>query len=224
MSTEQKQEITGLIGKKCGMTRIYNDDGSATPVTVIEISPNRVSQVKSVDNDGYHAIQVTTGTRKKTHLTKPVIGHYAKVNVEPGIGLWEFRLDNAASLKVGDVMDVSLFKAGQYVDVTGTTKGKGYAGVIKRHHFASQDASHGNSLSHRAPGSIGQRQTPGRVFKGKKMGGHLGNKQRTVLSQKIVRIDAERQLLFVKGAVPGCESAYIAIRPAVKRATTQERA
>lgn len=226
MTTKVKSTI-GLVGKKCGMTRIYTEDGMAVPVTVIEVLPNRVTQVKTVKNDGYAAIQVTTGTRKATHLTKPLGGHFAKANVEPGNGLWEFRIEEnqatgegegegTGGFKVGSEVKADIFAVGQYVDVTGVTKGKGFAGVVKRHHFRTQDMTHGNSLSHRAPGSIGQRQSPGRVFKGKRMCGHMGDKQRTVLSQQIIRIDLDRNLVLVKGAVPGSNSAYVIIRPAVK--------
>lgn len=216
MTTKAKSTI-GILGKKCGMTRVYTEDGASIPVTVIEVLPNRVTQVKTVEKDGYAAIQVTTGTRKSTHLTKPEVGHFAKAGVEPGDGLWEFRLDGESEFKVGSELKADLFTAGQYVDVSGITKGKGFAGVIKRHHFSSQDATHGNSLSHRAPGSIGQRQSPGKVFKGKRMCGHMGDKKRTILSQQIVRIDLERNLVLIRGAVPGSQSTYVVIRPAVKK-------
>ncbi len=210
----------GLVGKKCGMTRIFTEDGAAIPVTVIEVQPNRIAQIKTVDNDGYAALQVATGVRKRSRLTKPLAGHYAKAGVEPGYRLHEFRPEQSkelAELTVGAELKVDRFIVGQYVDVTGITKGKGFAGTIKRHHFSSQDASHGNSLSHRVPGSIGQRQSPGKVFKGKKMCGHLGDVKRTILSQQIIRIDAERNLILVKGAVPGSINGYVIIRPAVKK-------
>ncbi|VVC75159.1 50S ribosomal protein L3 [Aquicella siphonis] len=210
----------GLVGKKCGMTRVFTEDGVSIPVTVIEVLPNRITQVKTLDNDGYHAIQVTTGTCKRTSLTKPEAGHFAKAGVEPGCELREFYVEDAKDLDgltVGSEIKVDRFTVGQYVDVTGISKGKGFAGVIKRHHFNSQDASHGNSLSHRAPGSIGQRQSPGKVFKGKRMAGHMGDVVRTILSQQIVRIDAERNLVLVRGAVPGATNAYVVIRPAVKK-------
>jgi large subunit ribosomal protein L3 len=208
----------GLVGKKCGMTRIFTEEGEGIPVTVIEVLPNRVTQIKTVENDGYAAIQITTGTRKRSHVTKPLAGHFAKAGVEPGTGLWEFRIDdNAGDITVGSEIKVDRFSVGQYVDLTGITKGKGFAGVIKRHHFSSQDATHGNSLSHRAPGSIGQRQSPGKVFKNKRMAGHMGDVKRTVLSQPIVRIDAERNLIFVRGAAPGATNAYIILRKAVKK-------
>jgi large subunit ribosomal protein L3 len=209
----------GLVGKKCGMTRIFTDTGAALPVTVIEVTPNRVTQIKTVENDGYNAIQVTTGECKASRLSKGEAGHFAKAGVAPGKKLREFTVEDAAQLAsftVGAEIKVDLFTVGQYIDVTGESKGKGFAGVIKRHHFRMQDATHGNSRSHRAPGSIGQRQSPGKVFKGKKMCGHLGDVQRTILSQEIVRIDVERNLIFVKGAVPGAESGYVVVRPAVK--------
>ncbi|HEY1645128.1 MAG TPA: 50S ribosomal protein L3 [Candidatus Saccharimonadales bacterium] len=222
MKTKVKSAI-GLLGKKCGMTRIYTKEGAAIPVTVIEVLPNRVTHVKTVKSDGYAAIQVTAGTRKPTSLTKPEVGHFAKAGVEPGEGLWEFRGEedgesgSVGGFKVGSELKVDLFSEGQYVDVQSLTKGKGFAGVIKRYHFSSQDATHGNSLSHRAPGSIGQRQSPGKVFKGKKMCGHMGDKVRTILSQQIVRIDLERNLVLIKGAVPGGESTRVVIRPAIKK-------
>jgi len=209
----------GLLGKKCGMTRIYTEDGVGIPVSVIEVLPNRVTQVKTLQNDGYTAIQVTAGTRKRSALTKPEIGHYAKAGVEAGEGLWEFRLDSEENkdIGIGSELKVDIFAVGQYVDVTGVTKGKGFAGTIKRHHFSGQDATHGNSLSHRVPGSIGQRQSPGKVFKGKRMSGHLGDAVRTILSQQVVRIDLERNLILIKGAVPGAQNSYVIIRPAVKK-------
>lgn len=208
----------GLVGKKCGMTRVFTEDGSSIPVTVIEVLPNRVSQVKTVENDGYKAIQITTGARKRSRLSKAEAGHFSKAGVEPGTGLWEFRTENEKDdFSVGSELKVDRFNVGQYVDVTGVSKGKGFAGVIKRYHFSSQDASHGNSLSHRAPGSIGQRQSPGRVFKGKRMCGHMGDVQKTVLTQQIVRIDVERNLVLIKGAVPGSTNAFVVIRPAVKK-------
>ncbi len=207
----------GLVGRKCGMTRVFTEDGVSIPVTVIEVLPNRVTQVKTVENDGYNAIQVTTGIRKRSRVTKPMAGHYAKAGVEPGLGLWEFRVTDATNAPVvGSELKVDLFRVDQMVDVTGTTIGKGYAGTIKRHHFAGQDATHGNSLSHRVPGSIGQRQSPGKVFKGKKMSGHLGNKQRTIQLQKIVRLDLERNLILIRGAVPGATGSDVIIRPSVK--------
>ena len=206
----------GLVGRKCGMTRVFTEDGVSVPVTVIEVLPNRITQVKTVENDGYQAIQITTGARKRSRVSKPEAGHYAKAGVEPGRGLWEFHVDNLEGMAIGSEIKVDQFTAGQKVDVIGTSKGKGFAGVIKRHHFAAQDATHGNSLSHRAPGSIGQRQSPGKVFKGKKMSGHLGDVKRTVLSQKVVRVDLERNLILVKGVIPGAPGGDVVIRPAVK--------
>ncbi|MBV9576062.1 MAG: 50S ribosomal protein L3 [Gammaproteobacteria bacterium] len=210
----------GLVGKKCGMTRIFTEDGGAIPVTVIEVSPNRITQIKTLDNDGYNAIQIATGECKRSRLTKPKAGHFAKAGIEPSSKLREFCVENSKDLEgmvVGSELKLDRFTVGQYVDVTGLTKGKGFAGTIKRHHFNSQDASHGNSVSHRRPGSIGQRQSPGKVFKGKRMAGHLGNAIRTIQSQQIVRIDLERNLILIKGAVPGAVSTYIIIRPAVKK-------
>jgi large subunit ribosomal protein L3 len=213
---EAKKMTLGLVGKKCGMTRVFTEDGSSIPVTVIEILPNKVTQIKTLERDGYQAIQVTTGKRKRSRVRKPAAGHFAKANVEPGRGLWEFRVDNIEGYNIGSELKVDLFSEGQMIDVTGTTKGKGYGGVIKRWHFAAQDATHGNSLSHRAPGSIGQRQSPGKVFKGKKMAGHLGDVQRTILSQRIVKIDHEKNLVLVKGAVPGATGGSVIIRAAIK--------
>jgi large subunit ribosomal protein L3 len=206
----------GLIGRKCGMTRIFTADGESIPVSVIEIQPNRVVQMKNVDKDGYRAVQVTIGQKKASHLDKALIGHYAKAQVEAGLGLWEFRLSEkeGADLAVGGVVKVDVFKSGDMVAVQGVTKGKGFAGVIKRYHFASQDASHGNSLSHRAPGSIGQRQTPGRVFKGKKMAGHLGDVNRTIKNLEVIKIDVERNLLLVKGGIPGAPGGYVVVKSA----------
>lgn len=208
----------GLVGRKCGMTRIFTEDGVSIPVTVIEVEPNRITQIKSEGADGYSAVQVTTGSRKATHLSKASSGQFAKAGVGAGRGLWEFRVDGseASGFNVGDSIQVSIFEAGKKVDVTATSKGKGFAGVIKRWNFAAQDATHGNSLSHRAPGSIGQNQSPGRVFKGKKMAGHMGNRQVTTQSLEIVRVDAEKNLLLVKGAVPGATGADVIVSPAVK--------
>lgn len=208
----------GIIGRKAGMTRLFTEDGVHVPVSVIEATPNRVTQVKSLKSDGYRAIQVTTGTRRASRVRKPQAGQFAKAGVAAGRGLWELRLDEGDTTEYvpGQEVGVGLFEAGQKVDVTGTTIGKGFAGVIKRHHFSSQDATHGNSLSHRAPGSIGQRQTPGRVFKGKRMAGHLGNVRRTAQNLEVVRVDVERNLLLVKGAIPGPEGGDVIVRPAVK--------
>lgn len=209
----------GLVGKKRGMSRVFTEDGRALPVTLIEATPNRVTQVKTADRDGYVAVQVTVGTRRASLLTRPVKGHYANAKVEPGRGLWEFRVrpDDASKYEIGGEIKLEdVFEAGQMVDVAGVSKGKGFAGVIKRHHFRSQDNTHGNSLSHRAPGSIGQNQTPGRVFPGKKMAGHLGNVRRSAMNLEVVRIDAERHVIAVKGAVPGATGGDVILRPAVK--------
>ena len=207
----------GLVGKKSGMTRIFTEDGVSVPVTVIEVSPNRVTQVRSLEKDGYAAIQVTSGERKAKHLTKAEAGHFAKAGVAAGKGLVEFRLaEGDESLEVGAELNVSLFEAGQKIDVTGTSKGKGFQGAVKRWNFRTQDATHGNSLSHRAPGSIGQCQTPGRVFKGKKMAGHMGAERSTVQGLEVVRVDAERNLLLVKGGIPGAPGSQVIVRPAVK--------
>ena len=206
----------GLVGKKCGMTRIFTEDGASVPVTVVEVDPNRVTQVKTAETDGYTAIQVTTGAKKSSRMIKPEAGHFAKAKVEAGRGLWEFRTEEDASFELGQLIGVDLFEQGQKVDVTGQSKGKGFQGGVKRWNFHMQDATHGNSLSHRAPGSIGQCQTPGRVFKGKKMAGHMGAEQVTVQSLEIVRVDAERNLLLIKGAVPGATGADVIVKPAVK--------
>ncbi len=207
-----------LIGRKAGMTRVFNADGASVPVTVIEITPNRVTQVKNAQTDGYRALQVTTGSRKAARVTKPLAGHYAKAAVEAGRGLWEIRLDadEEGDIAVGAELGVDRFTDVVKVDVAGITIGKGFAGTIKRHHFTMGDATHGNSLSHRSPGSIGQRQTPGRVFLGKKMSGHLGNVRRSVQNLDVVRVDKERNLLLVKGAVPGPAGGDVIVRPAVK--------
>lgn len=208
----------GLIGRKAGMTRLFTEDGDSIPVTVIEVQPNRVSQVKSLETDGYSAIQVAFGNRRASRVTKPMAGHYAKAGVEAGECLREFRLEGAegADLAVGAELTVDIFAPGQKVDVRGVTIGRGFAGAIKRHHFAGQDATHGNSLSHRAPGSIGQNQTPGRVFKGKKMAGHLGAANRCTQNLEVVRVDADRQLLLVRGGVPGPTGGRLVVLPSVK--------
>jgi large subunit ribosomal protein L3 len=208
----------GVVGRKVGMTRVFLDDGRAVPVTVIEVEPNFIAQVKTSAVDGYSAIQVTAGARKSSRVNKSAAGHFAKAGVQAGRGLWEFRLDEAqaAERKAGDQVTVGIFEAGQSVDVTGQSKGKGFQGVIKRYNFSMQDATHGNSLSHRAPGSIGQNQTPGRVFKGKKMAGHMGDAQVTVQSLEVVRVDVEKNLLLVKGAVPGATGSDVVVKPAVK--------
>jgi large subunit ribosomal protein L3 len=207
----------GIVGRKCGMTRVFTEDGVSIPVTVIEVDPNRITQVKSDESDGYTAVQVTTGVRRASRVTKSLAGHYAKAGVEAGRGLWEFRLDGSdEQFEVGSTIGVDRFAAGQVVDVTGVSKGKGFQGVIKRWNFSMQDATHGNSLSHRAPGSIGQNQSPGRVFKGKKMAGHMGAEQVTVQNLEVVRVDAERNLLLIKGAVPGAPGGDVIVSPAVK--------
>ncbi len=208
----------GLIGRKAGMTRIFTDEGQSIPVTVIEVEGNRVTQVKTDDVDGYRAVQVAYGSRRASRVSKAAAGHYAKAGVEAGRGLMEFRLADGEGedLKAGDEFSVSLFEAGQVVDVTGRSKGKGFQGGVKRWNFSMQDATHGNSLSHRAPGSIGQCQTPGRVFKGKKMAGHMGAEQVTVQSLEVVRVDEERNLIMIRGAVPGATGGDVVVKPAVK--------
>jgi len=208
----------GLIGRKCGMTRVFQEDGESVPVTVVEVLPNRVTRVKTSDSDGYDAVQVTTGDRHRNRIGKAEAGGYAKAGVDAGRGLWEFRIaeGDAAELDSGSEIKADYFSAGQHVDVSGATIGKGYAGVIKRHNFSMGDATHGNSLSHRVPGSIGQCQTPGRVFKGKRMSGHMGNKQRTVQGLEVVQVDAERNMLLIKGAVPGAKGGDVMIKPSVK--------
>ena len=208
----------GLIGRKRGMTRVFTEEGDSVPVTVIEVDPNRVAQVKSQESDGYRSIQVTFGRRRGNLLNKPVAGHFASAGVEAGEGLWELRLPQGEGddLETGAELKVDMFEAGERVDVTGTSKGKGFAGVVKRHNFRTQDASHGNSLSHRAPGSIGQCQTPGRVFKGKKMSGHMGDERVTTQNLEVVRVDMERNLLLIKGAVPGAAGGTVMVRPATK--------
>ncbi|QOC23375.1 50S ribosomal protein L3 [Wenzhouxiangella sp. AB-CW3] len=208
----------GLVGRKRGMTRIFTEEGNSVPVTVIEVSPNRITQIREKDKDGYMAIQVTCGSRRTSLVNRPSAGHFSKAGVEAGEGLWEFRLDDedGGDFEVGGELTVERFEAGQVVDVTGTSKGKGFAGVVKRHNFRTQDATHGNSLAHRAPGSIGQCQTPGRVFKGKKMAGHMGDERVTTLNLQVVRVDAERNLLLVRGAVPGARGGHVLVRPSIK--------
>jgi large subunit ribosomal protein L3 len=215
----------GLVGRKRGMTRVFTDAGETVPVTVIEALPNRVAQLKTQDTDGYKAVQVAYGTRRASRLTKPVSGHYAKANVAAGERLVEFRLGekDGEGLAAGAELKVDMFQAGQVVDVTGTTIGKGFAGVMKRHNFAGGLASHGWSVSHRTPGSIGQRQTPGRVFQGKRMSGHMGVQRRTVENLSVVQVDAERNLLLVRGAVPGAEGGTVIVRPSVKKAAQARR-
>ena len=208
--------MIGLIGRKVGMTRVFTEEGVSIPVTVVEVEANRVSQVKTLDTDGYAAIQVTTGAKKANRVSKPEAGHFAKAGVEAGRGLWEFRLENGEEFEVGAELTVELFNETKKVDVTGTSKGKGFQGAVKRWNFRTQDMTHGNSLSHRAPGSIGQCQTPGRVFKGKKMAGHMGAERVTTQNLEIVRVDAERNLLLIKGAVPGSTGGNVIVKPAVK--------
>ncbi len=206
----------GIVGRKCGMTRVFTEEGASIPVTVIEVQPNRVTQVKTSDSDGYEALQVTTGDKKASRMTKSQIGHFSKAQTESGRGLWEFRIEEDQRVDIGHEFTVGIFEPGQKVDATGVTIGKGFAGVIKRYNFKTQDATHGNSLSHRAPGSIGQNQSPGRVFKGKKMAGHMGNVQRTTQNLEVVRVDEERHMLLIRGAVPGPKGGDVVICPAVK--------
>jgi large subunit ribosomal protein L3 len=208
----------GIVGRKCGMTRVFTEDGVSIPVTVIEAQPNRITQVKTAESDGYRALQITAGSKKPSRVSKPLAGHFAAAKVEAGDLIAELRLVDAdtAEYEVGSDLKVDLFEEGQKVDVIGTSIGKGFAGTVKRHNFSMQDATHGNSLAHRAPGSIGQNQTPGRVFKGKKMSGHMGNVRRTVQNLEIVRVDTERNLLLIKGAVPGHSGGQVLVRPAVK--------
>ncbi|NNJ92324.1 MAG: 50S ribosomal protein L3 [Gammaproteobacteria bacterium] len=206
----------GLVGRKAGMTRVFTEEGESVPVTVIEAEPNRVTQVRTEDTDGYQAIQVTIGQRKASRVSKPLAGHYAKAGTEAGTGLWEFRVEGDELPEVGGELKVDLFEAGQKVDVRGTSKGKGFQGGVKRHNFHMQDATHGNSISHRANGSIGQCQTPGRVFKGKKMSGHMGAEQKCIQSLEVVRVDTDRNLILVKGAIPGAKGGNVVITPSVK--------
>lgn len=208
----------GIVGRKCGMSRVFTEDGRSIPVTLIEASPNRITQIKTVEVDGYSALQVTAGSKRAALINKPLSGHYAKAKVEAGRGLWEFRVDPAelANFTVGGELRADAFTVGQVVDVTGTTKGKGFQGTIKRWNFTMGDATHGNSLSHRSPGSIGQRQTPGRVFPGKKMSGHMGAVQQTTQGLQVVKVDAERGLLAIRGAVPGAPGGNVIVRPTSK--------
>ncbi len=207
----------GIVGRKSGMTRVFTEDGVSVPVTVVEVVPNRVTQIKEQDTDGYRAIQVTTGNRKTSKVSKPEAGHFAAAGVEAGTGLWEFRLDGSdEAFEVGAELTVERFEQGQKVDVAGQSKGKGFQGAVKRWNFRMQDATHGNSLSHRAPGSLGQCQTPGRVFKGKKMAGHMGAERVTTQGLEVVRVDVERNLLLIKGAVPGAPGGDLIVRPTTK--------
>ncbi len=204
----------GIIGLKVGMTRVFSEEGNSTPVTVVSVADNTISQVKTTDTDGYSAIQVSTGAVKSSRVNKPLAGHFAKAGVDAAKFMMEFRTDD--TYEVGSNLDVNMFEAGQKVDVTGRSKGKGFQGVIKRYNFQMQDATHGNSVSHRAPGSIGQCQTPGRVFKGKKMAGHMGDRNVTTQNLEIVRVDSEKGLILIKGAVPGAKNSRVIIKPAVK--------
>jgi large subunit ribosomal protein L3 len=206
----------GIVGRKCGMTRVFDENGVSTPVTVIEVTANRITQVKTKDNDGYQAIQVTAGERKASRVTSPAAGHFKKAGVEAGRGLWEFTTDSLDGFEAGGEIKVDIFEDGQIVDVTGMSKGKGFQGGIKRWNFTMQDATHGNSVSHRSNGSIGQNQSPGKVFKGKKMSGHMGAERSTTQNLKVVRVDAERNILLIKGAVPGSKGGDVIVCPAVK--------
>lgn len=207
----------GLLGRKIGMTRVFTTEGKSIPVSVVEVRPNRVSQIKNLDIDGYNAIQLTGGIKKSSHVNKPSAGHFAKAEVEAGDILCEFRVDSIDGYTPGQVLNVTdVFNEGQFVDVSAVTKGKGFAGTVKRHNFRTQDATHGNSRSHRVPGSIGQNQSPGRVFKGKKMAGHMGNVRCTVQTLELVRVDADRNLLLIKGAIPGAPGVKVEIKPAIK--------
>lgn len=208
----------GLVGKKCGMTRVFTEAGASIPVTVIEVDANRITQVKDTDTDGYQAIQITTGTRRDSRVTAAQKGHFAKAGVKAGRGVWEFRVNDSdlENREVGGEILADLFEQGQMVDVTGQSKGKGFQGGVKRHNFSMQDATHGNSVSHRALGSTGQNQTPGRVFKGKKMPGQMGNKRVTVQGLEVVSVDAEKGLLVIKGAIPGANGGDVIVRPSIK--------
>jgi large subunit ribosomal protein L3 len=209
----------GLVGRKCGMTRVFTAEGVSIPVTLIEATPNRITQVKTTESDGYNAVQVTAGAKRASLVSKPMGGHYARAKVEAGRGLWEFTVEDGDMAKYqlgGELAVADVFTEGQIVDVAGITKGKGFAGTIKRWHFTMGDATHGNSLSHRSPGSIGQRQTPGRVFKGKKMSGHMGAARQSIMNLQVVKIDAERHLIAIKGSVPGATGGDVIVRPAAK--------
>ncbi len=206
----------GIVGRKAGMTRIFTEEGSSIPVSVIEVEPNRITQIKTVETDGYQAIQITTGSRRSNRVSKPMAGHYAKAGTEAGRGLWEFRVDDLGEMEVGSEVGLDMFEEGQKVDVRGRSIGKGFQGGIKRHNFSSQDMSHGNSISHRSNGSIGMCQTPGRVIKGKKMSGHMGDAKVTTQNLELVRVDAERGLLLIKGSIPGAKGGDVIVLPAVK--------
>jgi large subunit ribosomal protein L3 len=208
----------GLLGRKIGMTRVFTAEGVSIPISVVEVLPNRVSQIKTIDSNGYAAVQLVGGTKKSSHVNKPLTGHFAKAQIDAGDMLCEFRVDNLEGFSTGQIIAVNdVFNEGQFVDVAAKSKGKGFAGTVKRHNFATQDATHGNSRSHRVPGSIGQNQTPRHVFKGKKMAGHLGNVRCTTQNLEVVRIDTERNLLLIKGAIPGCPGARVEVRPATKK-------
>jgi len=210
--------MIGLLGRKIGMTRVFTPEGISIPVSVVEVHPNRISQIKTEENDGYSAVQLTGGIKKASRVSKPMAGHFAKAEIEAGDMQVEFHIDSEDEFKLGQILSVTdVFSAGQYVDVSGTSKGKGFAGTVKRYNFRTQDATHGNSRSHRVPGSIGQNQTPGRVFKGKKMAGHMGNARCTVQTLELVRVDAERNLLLIKGAIPGAPGTRVEVKPAAKK-------
>lgn len=210
--------MIGLLGRKIGMTRVFTPEGVSIPVSVVEVHPNRISQIKTEENDGYSAVQLTGGIKKASRVSKPMAGHFAKAEIEAGDMQVEFHIDSEVEFKLGQILSVTdVFSAGQYVDVSGTSKGKGFAGTVKRYNFRTQDATHGNSRSHRVPGSIGQNQTPGRVFKGKKMAGHMGNARCTVQTLELVRVDAERNLLLIKGAIPGAPGTRVEVKPAAKK-------
>lgn len=212
----------GLLGRKIGMTRIFNPEGVSIPVSVVEVHPNRVSQIKNVERDGYNAVQLTGGVKKANRVNKPMAGHFAAAEIEAGDMICEFRIDSVTDYQAGQVINVSdVFNAGQFVDVAAISKGKGFAGTVKRHNFRTQDATHGNSRSHRVPGSIGQNQTPGRVFKGKKMAGQLGNNRCTTQKLELIKVDVERNLLLIKGAIPGAPGARVEIKPTVKMHTEE---
>jgi len=208
----------GLLGRKIGMTRVFTAEGVSIPVSVVEVHPNRISQIKTLENDGYSSVQLTGGVKKASRVSKPMAGHFAKAEIEAGDMQIEFHIDSDEAFTLGQVVSVvDVFTEGQYVDVSGVSKGKGFAGTVKRHNFRTQDATHGNSRSHRVPGSIGQNQTPGRVFKGKKMAGHMGNARCTIQTLELVKVDAERNLLLIKGAIPGAPGARIEVKPAIKK-------
>lgn len=211
-----KKYSLGIVGRKAGMSRVFTEDGQSIPVTLIEATPNRITQVKTVDSDGYTAVQVTAGHKRASLINKPETGHLAKAKVEAGRGLWELRVDDLGELAVGGEIKADIFEVGQLVDVQGVTKGKGFQGTVKRWNFSMGDATHGNSLSHRSPGSLGQRQTPGRVFPGKKMSGHMGAVRQSTQNLEVVRVDAERGLIAIKGAVPGAPGGDVIVRPASK--------